>query len=250
VGENDNYSQLGVYEVRLYKEGIEEIVQLDDYIPCYPLKGPVYSKANGYELWVLLLEKAFAKYNGSYATLAAGKPFEALVDLTGMPWYEFRFSDQVVKSTIADGSLFQRLKRFDQQGYIMTITTPGLDTQSASAHREGPASGILPGHAYTLIDAAQLSDGTELLFIRNPWGNFEWSGDWGDNSPLWTDANKAEMKSMGFDVTNLNADVKKTSESKKNSASPPQDDGAFWYVPIHHRFHVHYIFCNNFYLFL
>ena len=22
--------------------------------------------------------------------------------------------------------------------------------------------------------------------VRNPWGTFEWQGDWGDKSPLWT----------------------------------------------------------------
>lgn len=171
--------------------------------------GPIYSKANGHELWVLLLEKAFAKYNGSYATLASGKPFEALIDLTGAPWYEFRFTDKVVQTNIANGSLFRRLMQFDQQGFIMTITTPGLDTQSMSTERNGPESGILPGHAYTLIDAAQLSNGVQLLNIRNPWGNFEWTGDWSDTSPLWTDALKAEMESMGYDMT-------------------PRDDGAFW----------------------
>jgi hypothetical protein len=25
------------------------------------------------------------------------------------------------------------------------------------------------------------------LNIRNPWGAFEWDGDWCDNSPLWTE---------------------------------------------------------------
>ena len=29
-----------------------------------------------------------------------------------------------------------------------------------------------------------------LMNIRNPWGNFEWQGDWGDSSSMWTD----EMK--------------------------------------------------------
>ena len=55
-----------------------------DFFPCGALSGPIYAKASQNELWVMLLEKAFAKYNGSYASLAAGKPFEALIDLTGM----------------------------------------------------------------------------------------------------------------------------------------------------------------------
>jgi len=25
------------------------------------------------------------------------------------------------------------------------------------------------------------------LNIRNPWGNFEWDGDWSDKSHLWTE---------------------------------------------------------------
>ena len=25
-----------------------------------------------------------------------------------------------------------------------------------------------------------------MLNIRNPWGTFEWQGDWGDKSKLWT----------------------------------------------------------------
>ena len=29
--------------------------------------------------------------------------------------------------------------------------------------------------------------------IRNPWGNFEWEGDWGDNSSLWTAAMKKAL---------------------------------------------------------
>ena len=29
--------------------------------------------------------------------------------------------------------------------------------------------------------------------IRNPWGNFEWEGDWSDNSVLWTPAMKKAL---------------------------------------------------------
>jgi calpain-15 len=64
---------------------------LDDYFPCKPEAGPVYSRAHGSELWVLLLEKAFAKMNGSYAQIKGGWAFEAMIDLTGAPFHDLRF---------------------------------------------------------------------------------------------------------------------------------------------------------------
>jgi hypothetical protein len=33
-----------------------------------------------------------------------------------------------------------------------------------------------------------------LINIRNPWGAFEWDGDWSDNSKLWSDDMKREIK--------------------------------------------------------
>ena len=36
--------------------------------------------------------------------------------------------------------------------------------------------------------------GNQLLNIRNPWGAFEWGGDWSDISPLWTKEMKALIK--------------------------------------------------------
>ena len=41
-------------------------------------------------------------------------------------------------------------------------------------------------HAYTMIGCIVLDDDTRLCKIRNPWGNFEWKGDWSDSSDLWT----------------------------------------------------------------
>jgi calpain-15 len=34
--------------------------------------------------------------------------------------------------------------------------------------------------------------GNKLINIRNPWGQFEWEGDWSDKSEKWTE----EMKSL------------------------------------------------------
>ena len=49
----------------------------------------MYSRANGPELWVLLLEKAFAKVHGSYLAIKRGLAYEALMDLTGAYMYMY-----------------------------------------------------------------------------------------------------------------------------------------------------------------
>lgn len=58
--------------------------QVDDFFPCYPGGGAIYSRGHGPEMWVLLLEKAFAKYCGSYEAIKSGWAFEAMIDLTGV----------------------------------------------------------------------------------------------------------------------------------------------------------------------
>jgi calpain-15 len=61
---------------------------VDDYFPCRSINSsvPIFSKAHGDELWVLLMEKAYAKIYGSYATIEGGDPAHALRDLTGAPY--------------------------------------------------------------------------------------------------------------------------------------------------------------------
>ena len=57
---------------------------IDDYLPCSLENGqPLYSS----EMWVSLLEKAYAKMHGGYFNLDKinKSPFEALSDFTGLP---------------------------------------------------------------------------------------------------------------------------------------------------------------------
>jgi hypothetical protein len=53
--------------------------------------------------------------------------------------------------------------------------------------------GLVAGHAYTVI-AVKEAHGNRLVNVRNPWGEFEWGGDWSDNSPLWTAQMKAAIQ--------------------------------------------------------
>ena len=45
-----------------------------------------FSKTDENELWVILLEKAYAKAYGSYWEIVGGDPVHALRDLTGAPY--------------------------------------------------------------------------------------------------------------------------------------------------------------------
>lgn len=73
---------------------------------------------------------------------------------------------------------------FDEAGYLLSASTPGEDrwTEAGGPNKKG---GLVPGHAYSVIRVVDAL-GHKLINIRNPWGQFEWDGDWGDSSPLWT----------------------------------------------------------------
>jgi hypothetical protein len=93
--------------------------------------------------------------------------------------------------------------RSTSNGYVMALATPGEDHVTEGGNRLG--RGLVAGHAYSLLKVAEV-DGHELCRIRNPWGKFEWAGDWSDSSPLWTPERRAMV---GIESEN-------------------KDDGIFW----------------------
>eukprot|EP00597_Dinobryon_sp_UTEXLB2267_P012206 CAMPEP_0170120186 /NCGR_PEP_ID=MMETSP0020_2-20130122/14966_1 /TAXON_ID=98059 /ORGANISM="Dinobryon sp., Strain UTEXLB2267" /LENGTH=889 /DNA_ID=CAMNT_0010349949 /DNA_START=12 /DNA_END=2681 /DNA_ORIENTATION=- len=196
----------GAYFVRFCKMGFWTQIRVDDFFPCYPGGGPIYSRAHGPELWVLLLEKAFAKYCGSYEAIKSGWAYEAMTDLTGAPYENYRFDDADVKEKIANGSFWSMLLSYDAINYIVSASTPGEDVWTETGTKPGKDStGLVAGHAYTLLMVRQSSKGHQLVKLRNPWGSMEWSGDWSDSSPLWTKEMQDEIEPL----------VK-------------EDDGTFW----------------------
>lgn len=90
------YNEEGIYRLKICKNGEWQEVIVDDYFPCVPNGQPMFSRGHGNELWVLLLEKAYAKVHGGYKNIVAGKPHEAMQDLTGCPTTCFSFSDEKV----------------------------------------------------------------------------------------------------------------------------------------------------------
>jgi len=46
--------------------------------------------------------------------------------------------------------------------------------------------GLGGDHAYSILAMEDIGGGTRLVKVRNPWGQVEWSQEWGDNDPRWT----------------------------------------------------------------
>jgi calpain-15 len=64
---------------------------VDDYFPIIGPGRPAFARPTEgqNEIWVMLLEKAYAKAYGGYYRLNLGRAGEALRDLTGAPSYGY-----------------------------------------------------------------------------------------------------------------------------------------------------------------
>lgn len=66
--------------------------------PCDAKTGtPLFARPHGSEAWVLLLEKAMAKFVGTYAELDGGNTVWALEALTGDNVFKFKYEADVRK---------------------------------------------------------------------------------------------------------------------------------------------------------
>ena len=221
------YNPLGRYDVRLYDPEAQDwvIITVDDKIPVDSSKQPLYMKMNGKELWAVMLEKAFAKFCGSYAHLDGGWAVWGWRVLTGdhcfrlslenNKWSRTNFEAKKGKDGI-DGAFRSTKESYttDEAWALILnyIEAKGLLSASGGAQMGsgggGANSGGLNGeqlndnglvgtHAYSILDARELGlipglslgggvlGQTRLVKMRNPWGRYEWKGAWSDKSKEW-----------------------------------------------------------------
>lgn len=182
-----DFEPSGCYIVSMLETGVIKDHIIDSFFPVDRSGRPAFSgpkvESGVSELWVVILEKAYANRFGSYDAIQAGFTEDVLRDLTGAPC-------EVVM--VDDPRLWEKLMNGNAQGYILTAASGG-DEEEQDATND---LGLVGLHAYSVITAAEVPTrrGTErLLKIRNPWGGTEWQGDWSDNSPLWTADLKREL---------------------------------------------------------
>lgn len=83
----------GIYLVRFYINGNETPVIVDDYLPCTKNGTPAFASSRDDEMWVSVLEKAWAKLHGTYARTEGGLPCFACSHLVGVPSESFLHDD-------------------------------------------------------------------------------------------------------------------------------------------------------------
>ncbi|XP_004309330.1 PREDICTED: calpain-15-like, partial [Fragaria vesca subsp. vesca] len=140
------YNEEGIYTVRFCIQGEWVHVVVDDWIPCESPGKPAFATSRkGNELWISLLEKAYAKLHGSYEALEGGLVQDALVDLTGGAGEEIDMRSAQAQIDLVSGRLWSQLLRFKQEGFHLGAGSPsGSDVHISS-------SGIVQGHAYSLL---------------------------------------------------------------------------------------------------
>ena len=163
------------YKVKLYINGERRLISVDDYF-CVDQRTNewAFTSSKENEIWVQLVEKAWAKACGTYAKTIGGHCDEALYALTGAP------TEKLVLEDMEVDELWDELSKADEKKYIM-----GCAVGSEDYDGEHDYKGLDSNHAYTLIGVLVV-DGERLVRLRNPWGNVEWQGDWCDSSELWT----------------------------------------------------------------
>jgi len=84
----------GKYTCRFWDSDAGKYVHIsvDDYFPVdEKSENPIFVHPQGNELWVMVLEKAFAKFMGSYAATEGGYPLFAMRTITGDEVASFKF---------------------------------------------------------------------------------------------------------------------------------------------------------------
>jgi hypothetical protein len=160
-----------VYSVRLYeaqehligpktfREKIVEIRADDPYVVGH---AAAPTDGHAYEIWPLLIEKAFADLRGGYNAIGkGGYPDQALEALTGMPAAHTEFG------------LFGSYAAGDMKGDLAAGKVVVLSTRQGSAN--GPYN-LADRHAY-VVTGTEEKDGKLYVVLHNPWNGADKSDE-------------------------------------------------------------------------
>ena len=214
----DDFKQYGVFTCRFYVEGAWVEVITDTRVPCLHHENvdkfvPVYSRSSHKkELWITLVEKAYAKALGSYEAISKVRVSDLMMHLTGGSVQEIRFHEDGGLSRDSRSQFSKKLKKMLNAGTIVVakpIDNEQQGTVTGGGHgQHGSVSGgqdqdgggmqqdlegLMPDKYYTVLTIKEVNI-SELILMHCPWstsgdgdedGGLDWEGDWSDGSAKW-----------------------------------------------------------------
>ena len=143
---------VGAHRVRLFIDGHWRELLLDDKFPCTVAQGHrlAYAKAAGAEgdqLWVPLLEKAYARAHGSYSAISGGWMAEAMLDVTGCSCESVWFHEKGFDFQLT----WARMLSWADSGFMLALATGAGGAQLRK-------TGLVGGHAYSVLEVREITD--------------------------------------------------------------------------------------------
>jgi calpain family cysteine protease len=128
--------------------------------PAFAERGDFDPSGGGPELWVMLIEKAYAMQEGGYEKIVGGYGAPAMERLTGQRSKTFEPSEY------KDFQVLATIRTYLQMGYAVTASA---DWYVRDAYKnEARAKGIILEHEYAVVSVDETK---KTIDLQNPWGD-------------------------------------------------------------------------------
>ncbi|KAH7482145.1 Calpain-9 [Phytophthora ramorum] len=193
------YNEEGVYAVRFWRNNRSRVVIVDDYIPCSQYGKPVFGSFTGsngkFEIWSLLVEKAYAKLHGGYEAIVGGQEGYCLQDLYGGVPARYKLQEKCPNEEAA----WQTISSTLQAGSLVGCSNEDMAAELPTGLRKTDAYGIMK-----LVELDYQGEHTRLVQLRNSWGigihqqPEKWKGSWSNGDPKWHTFSRMQKVECGF----------------------------------------------------